>query len=93
MFQFKKIGAGDSAFTVSFDQMIQDSLRRRLLDLGHRVLARGDEFGLSGPLGVFVLLMEDYPFELIGKLANLIGVVGRLEAFQQGQHSVIGRVY
>jgi len=35
MFQFKKIGAGNSTFTISFDQVIQNSLWRRLLDLGH----------------------------------------------------------
>jgi hypothetical protein len=41
--------------------------------------------------GAFVLLMEDHPFEPIGKPAKLGWVASGLQAFQELQDSGIGR--
>jgi hypothetical protein len=96
VFQFEKIRARNPFVTVSLDKVIEASLGRRQLDLGHEqwlVDLYGNEFGLESPLGIRVLLMENYSFELIGKLTDLVLVVGFLDALQQIQNSVVGCVH
>jgi len=77
--QLEEVRAGNPALLKSFDQVIQNALRRRFPDLWH--------------LRIRVLLMKNDSFELIRKLPDLVWVVGAFYALQQTQDSPVGCVH